>query len=321
MVSKIIQRIQQKSGIANLFEMLSEKLLPSDLQSLMMAVYEKRANQKTPTEVFKNYQNNRFVQMPSSNVLALMDLEKHLYLLAKTMGFQPTEISPLAPLGACAVVATASQNKIISTTRNTEVVSDNTNVLALECAAQRKQLLNENPKNTDAISFCNSHRLVRAQPLLDPRHTPHFKIFSMVTAGRDIGNFGFEINNLYQHLSFYLTFFTETNSSYFFKNIEVLITHLGNEKMAELISENIFQPLLAVFPNIVFRFDPTRESGRGYYQQICFKVNAENKKGIHFSLADGGFTNWTQQYLNNKKERLLISGFGAEMVSLFFGWD
>lgn len=31
-------------------------------------------------------------------------------------------------------------------------------------------------------------------------------------------------------------------------------------------------------------------------------------------IADGGFTDWTQQLLNNKKERLLISGFGLSLL-------
>jgi hypothetical protein len=35
-------------------------------------------------------------------------------------------------------------------------------------------------------------------------------------------------------------------------------------------------------------------------------------------LTDGGFTDWTAQLLNNKKERLLISGLGPErLVSQF----
>jgi len=31
-------------------------------------------------------------------------------------------------------------------------------------------------------------------------------------------------------------------------------------------------------------------------------------------IADGGFVDWTQQLLGNKKERLLISGFGLDLL-------
>ena len=31
-------------------------------------------------------------------------------------------------------------------------------------------------------------------------------------------------------------------------------------------------------------------------------------------IADGGFVDWTQQLLGNRKERLLISGFGMGLI-------
>jgi hypothetical protein len=36
--------------------------------------------------------------------------------------------------------------------------------------------------------------------------------------------------------------------------------------------------------------------------------------GGEWEIADGGFVDWTQRLLENKKERLLISGFGLEML-------
>ena len=46
--------------------------------------------------------------------------------------YEPVELSPLAPLGTSSVVGTVHQNKVVSTSRNSEVLSDPTNVLALE---------------------------------------------------------------------------------------------------------------------------------------------------------------------------------------------
>jgi hypothetical protein len=34
-----------------------------------------------------------------------------------------------------------------------------------------------------------------------------------------------------------------------------------------------------------------------------------------FEIADGGLVDWTQQLLNNKKERFFISGFGLEILN------
>jgi hypothetical protein len=45
---------------------------------------------------------------------------------------------------------------------------------------------------------------------------------------------------------------------------------------------------------------------------------ARDQVGTDYFIVDGGFTDWTQQLLSNRKERLLISGMGSErFVSLF----
>src|SRR5690606_4936696 len=121
-----------------------------------------------------------------------------------------------------------------------------------------------------------------------------------------------------EHLGFYLQWMTAENSGYYFQNIEVLVTELNDEKMAEKIESNIFGSMKKEYPTANFTFYPERETGRGYYQKISFQINAANKSKTHFNLIDGGFTDWTQQYLSNKKERLLISGMGSELISLFF---
>ena len=50
------------------------------------------------------------------------------------------------------------------------------------------------------------------------------------------------------------------------------------------------------------------ETDNSYYQGINFKIIVE---GIE--LVDGGFVDWTQKLLGNKKERLLISGTGIDL--------
>src|SRR6185369_4684835 len=87
-------------------------------------------------------------------------------------------LSPLAPLGVCSAVGRASQNKVVSALRGTEVVADPTNVLALECARR----LREDPEQVVRLATC--HRAVRAQahPKL-PGYAPHFRIFCLASGG------------------------------------------------------------------------------------------------------------------------------------------
>ncbi len=72
------------------------------------------------------------------------------------------------------------------------------------------------------------------------------------------------------------------------------------------------------FPHVHFVFEMGRTGGIGYYQDIVVKIEAINSQGQKFQIADGGFVDWTQKLLSNKKERLLTSGIGTEYVYRVF---
>ena len=63
---------------------------------------------------------------------------------------------------------------------------------------------------------------------------------------------------------------------------------------------------------------PQRSSGRGYYTGLCFKVRADFGAG-ELEVGDGGFVDWTQKLLGNRKERLLISGYGIDRIAISSG--
>jgi len=50
-----------------------------------------------------------------------------------------------------------------------------------------------------------------------------------------------------------------------------------------------------------------------YYQLVQFKIYLEHN-GKEINLSDGGFTDWTQKLIQNKKHRLLISDAGTELI-------
>ena len=59
--------------------------------------------------------------------------------------------------------------------------------------------------------------------------------------------------------------------------------------------------------------DNDREAGRGYYRELCFKINI--RAGAEWAeVGDGGFTDWTARLTASNKERLLISGVGIDRV-------
>ena len=56
--------------------------------------------------------------------------------------------------------------------------------------------------------------------------------------------------------------------------------------------------------------DDARQAGRGYYLELCFKVNTEWGE-----IGDGGFTDWTARLTANAKERLLICGMSTDRLA------
>ena len=110
--------------------------------------------------------------------VALLEFDRLAYSLLPS-GFEPVELSSVALLGVCSVLGAVSQNNVVSTVRNTEVCSDSTNVLALECARRRRLALRDDARAPDRVKLCASHRLIRAQRFDGPASFPHFRLLAV----------------------------------------------------------------------------------------------------------------------------------------------
>jgi len=318
-MSELLERILRETHSPDLLEILSESLNPTDLQSLLLEVYRRRASHLTPADVLAQYEHNRFVRPSAVDPNKIMELDRLAFSLASP-AFQPVELAPVCPLGATSVIAAVDQNSTIATIRNTEIVSDSTNVLALECALRRRLLLKSKDKARQAVRLCASHRVLRAQNYNGPDLVAHFRLFALCSAGRDEGSLQFEMVSLIEHVQFFIRFLSSlAETGYSLQDLRVTLTDLDNGVHHESLCSNIIEPLAALFPKVIFALDPDRQAGRGYYEKFCFAMYAKDTQGVDHNLVDGGFTNWTQQLLSNKKERLLISGIGIERLgSLYY---
>jgi hypothetical protein len=318
MSNGIVERILREIEIEDLVEKLAEELNPSDLQSLLIAVYERRAELLAPRDLARQYQHNRFVQPAHASPTALLEFDRLAYSLLPP-DFEPIELSPAAPLGTCSALSTVSQNNVVSTIRNTEVTSDLTNVLALECARRRRLARREGARAPDRVKLCASHRLLRAQRFEGPASFPHFRLLGLCTAGRDEGSFKFETDALAEQIDFYVRLLNAVGKlGYRVEDVRVSVTALDERRIGTL-QANVLDALSPKHPGVAFGFDHERESGRGYYVDACFGIYARNQSGADYFLVDGGFTTWTQQLLSNHKERLLSSGIGSERMCVCFG--
>ena len=300
-MQEILEKIRHRTGI-DLVTILAEELSGSELNSLLLEVFDRKASQLKPSQLLQQYRMNRFVKPAAVGVLQLRAKELSALQWLQQCGFVPLELSPVSPLGTCAAVGPVSQKKIISATRGTEVLSDATNAIALHIADQKKR-----KKNTDLQKFCTTHRHVRTPPVKIKGHSPHFTIACCVSAGTDTGNRAFEINAIREHflaLQAVLLQVFQTEVKYF-----KLQPRAGYKQGDQLVGR-IFDDINDTFPVIV----DTTAKPNDYYQGIQYKA-VINVHGEEIEIADGGFVNWTQQLLENKKERCFISGLGIDYLS------
>ena len=315
MSDPMLERIQGEAGIPELIDVLVECLAPTDLQSLLLEVYRRRATSVQPSQLLERYERDRFVRPSALAPDVLADVDRLGWSLLPEH-YVAIELSPLCPLGTNASVATVDQNKVVTTIRNTEVVADVTNVLALECASRRRLLLRRTPQSRERIHLSASHRVVRAQAYYAaPGVLSHFRLLGLCTAGRDEGAFQFETTSLVEHIAFYVRLLHEVSRlGYQTYRVRVTLTDLEDRLREQILTSQVFTPLMAQHPGILCELDPNRETGRGYYAGVCFHIYATNNEGTELELIDGGFTTWTQQLLSNRKERMLISGLGTERL-------
>ncbi len=315
-MNKIVERIERELGVPGLLSLLAEKITPTDLQSLLLEVYRLRSSHQRPADVLTSYEADRFVRSSSVSPRRLLEWDQVAFS-ALPPEFQLLELSPVCPFGTSSVIASVDQNWAVTTSRNTEVVSDSTNVLALECAVRRRMLLRANPKSVEPVHLAASHRLLRAQRYENPRALSHFAIFTLCSAGRDQGNLRFEFSTLNLHIRFYL----KALRSFLGQAVplHLSVTDFSGTTRYSRLKAELLTPIQSEFVGIDCNIDEQRTSGKGYYLDLCFHIHATNSPGRRLELVDGGIVDWTQRLLSNAKERLVISGIGSERLCSEFG--
>ncbi len=314
-MSKIIKRILSDNSGDNIFSTLSKNLNPSDLQSLLIEVYKSRAEALNSQSLMKTWSNNRFV-CPSPADPRLINKFDGIAFSLLPEDVKIIELSPVAPLGTCSSLAPVDQKKIVATIRNTEIVADPTNVLAMECARHRLDSIKKNPKSDFKVKFCTSHRVIRSQPFYGPASFSHFRLLALCTAGRDTGCFDFECETLYEHIAYYIgLLYSIPGILDKIVKMQVNVTVFDESDKTELLYDRVIEPLESEFKKVDFKIDSKRKGGRNYYDNICFSLNVIDSSGQKINLVDGGLTDWTRQLMNNnKKERFFSSAIGSERV-------
>ena len=284
-----------------------DSLPATELNSLLLEVMRLRSLSISAGDLMKTYQENRFVVPSAIDALTFLKTELELLELAGAHGFEPMELSPLAPLGSCSSIGLADQNKIVSALRGTEVVADATNLMALESSTRRK----ESSFDHSIVNLCAVHRHVRAQAIPPGKgFTAHFKIFCAVTSGADRGNLAFEKDAILSHLRFYKAYFVDTVKV---GKVSVVIKGLAAEGKSAASSRKLYDHVVGNLKGVDLTFTEVPLDEHRYYRHTRFSINLDYN-GSEFNIGDGGFVDWAEKLTSNSKERMFTSGIGLELL-------
>jgi hypothetical protein len=300
---RVLRAIGGHAAVAGL-----ASLSTSDFTTLMLEVARRRAARETPASLLRRYRTDRFVR--PGNGWRLLRASEDAMCAHLPSGTELLMLPPLVPLGCHSLLGPMSQDKVVTTTRAVEVAADPTNALALEAAVRRRM-------GGGVVRLAAFQRVVRA-PRPQPGYLPHFSLLGLVTAGRDDGGRRFEREAVAEHARSLAAGLRAAALS----AAQLAVTPLspaGETIAAALPAELADSPVEVVL-------DRDRQAGRGYYRDLCFKLNVApggsadrgqpgTQAGAEWAeVGDGGFTDWTARLTASSKERLLISGVGIDRV-------
>jgi hypothetical protein len=260
-----------------------------------------RALARSAKDLVAQYGRDPFCVPAPVDLRAMLTIDSHL--LAAAERFEAVELSPVAPMGTCSVVGPTHQNRVLSALRATEVVSDPTNVLALECALR----LRAHPEVD--LHLATSQRVVRAQPVPNqPGFAQHFRLFVLGSAGIERKDHAFTIETVVLHVRTILAGLTRLEQQGYAlgrRRVEILASPerqcLGNHLAGLLEADH-------------------RLLAHPYYSGgLRYRIWVTGPGGEDLPLADGGTFDWLSQLSSNRRAVFIGSGLGSQLIALRLG--
>jgi hypothetical protein len=281
---------------------------PSETAPVLLELARQQASRRRPADLLDQVARDRFVE-PS-----MLDLRLAHRLDALALGaaaeYEAILLSPVAPLGSCSALAPTSQDRTLTTSRATEVVSDPTNVMAL-ISAQRLQ---ENP-GRQPVRLCTVHQTLRAQPLPPgPGFSRHFRLFALTEAGDGLPDEAFEVEAVARMVGVFDRLFdaaaAELGCS--FPNRRALVRTTAAR---EATGQRIAARLQASLPSLEVSRGPLDQV---YYDGARVMFGADNRAGAHVPIGDVGVFDWLARLTANRRRRFVAGGFGLQLLPLLF---
>jgi len=284
------------------FEQLAQAIPGSELQSLLLEVMHRRAGARTPHEVLAQYRRDRFVRPAPIDQRRFVELDAHL--LAAADGFEAIELSPVTPLGTSSTMGPSDQHRVLSALRGVEVVSDPTNVLALECAERLRTA-------ATPVHFATSQRVIRAQAVPNkPGFAAHFRIFCLASAGREERDHGFAVASLVRHITTMqraLDRLEQHGYRFGARRVDVLAT-VERSAIADRIAGTVG--------------GARKPLDHAYYNGgVRYMLWVTHASGDEIPIIDGGLFDWVAKLTANRRNVYAATGMGAQLAAYAFHSD
>ena len=294
-------------------QQLSSGLSGTQLQSLLLEVMQERAHRRSPADIMSQYRRDGFVQPASADLRVSLAIDQHF--LSVMPEFDAVELAPVAPLGTCSAVALTTQQRVLSALRSCEVVSDPTNLMALECASR----LRASPERP--VHLATSQRVVRAQPHPKvPGFAPHFRIFALASGGRETKDHAFTVATLVLHMQSMLAALDRVAAHGFNigKRRVVLLASEAREAVAARVADALRSRNVTVTQA---RLEHAYYSG-GLRYQIWIapqpRAEAPGDAEPELPMIDGGAFDWLSKLNANRRAVFIASGAGTQLLALRF---
>lgn len=279
---------------------------PSEVLPALLEVVRRQATRRRPSELVGQYERDGFVRPSAVDLRTTLAFDQ--VALDVASAFEAVLLAPLAALGVCSVVSPTHQDRAVSTIRGTEVVSDPTNVLALECA--RRLTVDRNAH----VRLCTIHQVVRAQRFAArPGFSQHFRMFALAEAGLAQPEHGFEVTAIVDHVVLFhrLMAAFEPMGCRFAGHRAVLLTSTTKRACSYRIRDRLRDAL----PELPF---VETELESNYYDGVRVMLEVDDLAGNRVPLCDTGLFDWMGKLTSNQRMRFVASGFGLQLVPLMF---
>jgi hypothetical protein len=279
---------------------------PNESTPVLLELAAAQAGRRGPADLARQFARDPFVQPGAFDQRALHRLDG--FALDAAAAFEAVQLSPVAPLGACSAVAPTSQDRTLSANRGTEVVSDPTNMLALECA--RRLAL---APGAD-VRLCTSHQVLRAQSVPPGRgFAQHFRMFALAEAGPALPDDRFEAAAIARHLGVFDAVFDAAaalGAALPERRARVLVT-----PPRAVAAGRVAAAIRAALPRVAVTAEPFETR---YYDGLRVLLGARAADGEALSIADVGAFDWVARLASNARLRLVASGCGLQLVAARF---